>query len=90
MHKTFGLKVGLTQEQLDTIGNSQQNEAFDDLQKLALQFAEDLTKRVEVEEAVLQGLQSRLSEQELVELSLMVGLANLTNRFSEAFKPEFL
>lgn len=90
MHKTFGLKVGLTQEQLDTIDNFQQNDAFDDLQKLALQFAEDLTKRVEVEEAVMQGLRSRLSEQELVELNLMVGLANLTNRFSEAFKPEFL
>lgn len=90
MHKTFGLKVGLTQEQLDSIDNFQQSDAFDELQKLALQFAEDLTERVEVEERVLQGLKARLSEQELVELSLMVGLANLTNRFSEAFKPEFL
>jgi alkylhydroperoxidase family enzyme len=86
----FGQKVGLTQEQLDAIDNFQNSDAFDDLQKLALQFAEDSTERVEVEESVLRELKTRLSEQELVELSLMVGLANLTNRFSEAFKPEFL
>ncbi len=31
-------------------------------------------------------LQERLSEQELVELNLTVGLAQVTNRFNESFK----
>lgn len=67
-----------------------ESDAYSDLEKLVLQYAEDLTERVETDERVLQGLKEHLSEQELVELCLMIGLANLTNRFGEAFKPEFL
>lgn len=36
----------------------------------------------------MEKLKQHLSEQELVELNLVVGVANLTNRVNESFKTE--
>jgi alkylhydroperoxidase family enzyme len=41
---------------------------------------------VRVSEALLNQLKERLSERELVELNLTVGIAQITNRFNEAFQ----
>jgi alkylhydroperoxidase family enzyme len=59
---------------------------YDDLQKLVIEYAEELTKNVRVPEALMDQLKARLSEQELVELNLTVGIAQITNRFNESFK----
>ncbi|HXH14239.1 MAG TPA: hypothetical protein VNP04_31325 [Alphaproteobacteria bacterium] len=39
-----------------------------------------------VPEALVNRLKERLSERELVELNLTVGIAQVTNRFNEAFQ----
>jgi alkylhydroperoxidase family enzyme len=59
---------------------------YDDLQKLVIEYAEELTKTVSTPESLMNQLKERLSEQELVELNLTVGLAQVTNRFNESFK----
>jgi alkylhydroperoxidase family enzyme len=59
---------------------------YDDLQKLVIEYAEELTKAVSTPEPLMNQLKERLSEQELVELNLTVGLAQVTNRFNESFK----
>jgi alkylhydroperoxidase family enzyme len=41
---------------------------------------------VRVPEALVNQLKERLSERELVELNLTVGIAQITNRFNEAFQ----
>lgn len=53
-----------------------------------LRYAEDLTKKVDTDPQVLEGLKRYLSERELVELSITIGIANLTNRFNESFDVE--
>jgi alkylhydroperoxidase family enzyme len=59
---------------------------YEDLQKLVIEYAEELTKTVSTPESLMNQLKARLSEQELVELNLTVGLAQVTNRFNESFK----
>jgi len=59
---------------------------YEDLQKLVIEYAEELTKTVSTPEPLMNQLKARLSEQELVELNLTVGLAQVTNRFNESFK----
>lgn len=59
---------------------------YDDLQKLVIEYAEELTKTVSTPESLMNQLKERLNEQELVELNLTVGLAQVTNRFNESFK----
>jgi len=53
---------------------------------LVIAYAEELTKNVRVPEALVNRLKERLSERELVELNLTVGIAQVTNRFNEAFQ----
>lgn len=90
MHRAFGQKAGLTDAQLDGMDSYGESDAYSPLEKLVLRYAEELTERAEADESVVQALKGHLSEQELVELTLMISLANMTNRFSEALKPEFL
>lgn len=59
---------------------------YDDLQKLAIEYAEELTKNIRIPDLLWNQLKERLSERELVELNLTVGLAQVTNRFNESFQ----
>jgi uncharacterized peroxidase-related enzyme len=81
-HKSAALRAGVTEAQLDEIGGYASSTAFSPLEKLALQFAEELTRTVRTSEEVMNELKKHLSEPQIVELTLTVGLANLTNRFN--------
>jgi uncharacterized peroxidase-related enzyme len=81
-HKASGLKVGLSPQQLADIGNYAASPAFSPLEKLVLQYAEELTKTAKSSEGLVAELQTHLSPRDIVELNLTVGTANLTNRFN--------
>lgn len=51
-----------------------------------IEYAEEVTRNIRVPETLMIQLKERLSEQELVELNLTVGLAQMTNRFNESFQ----
>jgi alkylhydroperoxidase family enzyme len=51
-----------------------------------IEYAEEVTRNIRVPEALMTQLKERLSERELVELNLTVGLAQITNRFNESFQ----
>jgi len=81
-HKAGGLRVGLTEQQLQDIASYAQSEAFSPLEKLVLQYTEELTKTAHSSEAVFEELKKHLSPRDIVELNVTVGTANLTNRFN--------
>jgi uncharacterized peroxidase-related enzyme len=85
-HSGLGLRGGLTQEQLEQLSSYKSSAAYDDLQKLVIEYAEEVTKHVRAPEALMNQLKAHLNEQELVELNLTVGIAQITNRFNESFK----
>ena len=76
----------MTPDQIEQLGRYETSAVYDDLQKLVIAYAEELTKNVRVPEALVNQLKERLSERELVELNLTVGIAQITNRFNEAFQ----
>lgn len=85
-HTAFGLKAGLTEAQIRDLDVYKDSPAYDTFQKLVLCYAEDLTRKVRTEPHVLEGLKQVLTEKELVELAMAVGLANLTSRVVESFR----
>jgi uncharacterized peroxidase-related enzyme len=85
-HSGLGLRAGLSQEQIEQLPHYKSSAVYDDLQKLVIEYAEELTKNVRVPDPLMAQLKARLSEQELVELNLTVGIAQITNRFNESFK----
>ena len=81
-HKGAGKRVGITDQQIQEIGNYSGSSAFTPLEKLVLRYAEELTRTAKSSEDVLTELKKSLSESDIVELNLTVGTANLTNRFN--------
>jgi len=84
-HRAVARKIGITEEQLQAISDYESSPLFTNLEKLVMKYAEELTKTVKSSEELLKELRKHLSEEELVELNLTVGTANLTNRFNMSF-----
>jgi alkylhydroperoxidase family enzyme len=75
----------LTDEQLQAIEHYEHSNAFTDLEKHVLRFAEQWTRKSKADPAVVAALSRSLSPTQLVVLAATVGLANWTNRFNETF-----
>jgi uncharacterized peroxidase-related enzyme len=84
-HKRVARKIGITEEQLEAINSYQSSSLFTPVEKLVLRYAEELTKTVKSSNDLIQELKKHLTEEQLIELNLTVGTANLTNRFNMSF-----
>lgn len=81
-HKAMGLRAGLTEQQIQDAGDYESSSAFSPVEKLVLRYAEELTRNVKRTDELLEELKKHLSEGQIVELNLTIGMANLTNRFN--------
>ncbi len=82
-HVASSKRVGLTTEDWKALkeGNCAR---FTEKEQTALAYAEKLTKILrDVTDADFDKLKKHFSEAEIVDLHLLVGLANLTNRFTD-------
>ncbi len=84
-HKGVARKIGLTDQQIQEINNYESSSSFSPVETLVLKYAEDLTRTAKTSGGLIQELKKHLSEEQLVELNLTVGTANLTNRFNMSF-----
>src|SRR5581483_8570397 len=87
-HRASGLKAGLSERQVNETADFESNEIYDDLQRDAMRYAEEVTWHVEASDALLDRLHQKLSDREIVELAMTVGIANFTNRVTETLKME--
>jgi uncharacterized peroxidase-related enzyme len=87
-HETTGKKVGLSDRQIDETAQYETSDAYDDLQRDVLRYAEQVTRHIHADEALLARLHKSLSDREIVELAMTVGIANFTNRVTETLKLE--
>ena len=53
-----------------------------------IRYAEEMTQKVHVDGALVEQLKRHLSPEALVQLTLTIAAANLTNRFNEALGTE--
>ena len=85
---TLGRRVGLTQEQIDELDRHATSAAFTPLERLVLEYADELTRNIRPRAGLVEELQRHLSARDIVELTLIIGMANLTTRFNEALAVE--
>jgi AhpD family alkylhydroperoxidase len=83
VHTYLGRQEGLTEAQLTQLERYQESDAYDPLQKLILRYAEDLTRKIHADPRVVAGLKQFLTEKELVELAMTVGVASMANRLAD-------
>jgi AhpD family alkylhydroperoxidase len=78
-------KAGITEEQLRELPRFRDSDAFDEDEKLVLEYAEGISRTpVEVPDEVFARLQERFDEAQIVELTWAAAIENLRARFNWA------
>lgn len=86
-HSASGKKnAGVTDEQLKHLAFYRRSSAFDEKEKATLLYAERVTRGASaLREPAIQELKKYYSDDQIVELTLTICIANFTNRFNDAF-----
>ena len=87
-HVPFALKAGLTQAQLDALGEWRKSTVFGPADRAVLEYADAMTKKIQVSDAVFKRVRRLFDDRELVELTATIGGYNLVSRFLEALQVE--
>ena len=83
-HRASGLEAGLTEQQIDDLGQYETSENFDEIDRVILHYTEQLVENVSVSNEVFEEVQEHFTEREIVELTLSICTASFTNHFNEA------
>ena len=79
----------MTEEQIQALGFYHRSPAFDPKEKATLLYAERVTRgAAAIREGTLEELRKYYSEDQIVELTLVIATANFTNRFNDALQVE--
>lgn len=79
--------MGVTDEQIRALTFYERSTLFDDKEKAVILYAERLTRgAAAVRDGTLQELGQYFSEDQIVELTLVVCVANFTNRFNDGLR----
>ena len=74
----------MPREKFDALPEYASSPLFDELERLVIRYAEQMTTRVQVDGALVEQLKKQLTPGQLVQLTLSIAAANFTNRFNEA------
>ncbi len=79
--------MGVTDEQIRALLFYERSPLFDDREKAVLLYADRVTRgAATVRDDTLQELRRHFSEDQIVELTLVICAANFTNRFNDALR----
>jgi len=85
-HKRIGKEVGVTDEQNAALENWKFATCFDDLQRAALAFTDEIVKLNKPTDATFKAIAAKLTPAALIELQLSVGFYIMTSKFLETFE----
>src|SRR3954467_2439471 len=84
-HKRIGKGVGVTDEQNEALDDWKSATCFNEVQRAALAFADEIVKLHKPTDATFNAIRSKLTPAALVELQLSVGFYVMTSKFLETF-----
>jgi len=79
----------VTEEQIKSLTFYQRSDAFDEKEKAVIRYADSVTRgAAAMGDKSLDEMQRFFSDDEIVELALVICVANFTNRFNDALQVE--
>src|SRR6202022_1548514 len=84
-HKRIGKNVGVTDEQNEALENWQSAGCFNELQRAALDFTDEIVKLHKPTDATFTAIASKRWPAALVDLQLSVGFSIMTSKLMETF-----
>ncbi len=92
-HTPLALGAGLSQKQIDDIGNWPDSPEFDETERTVLRYTDEVARDNAVTDETFAGLKRLFSEHDIVELTLVIGYFVMLCRILVAFQielePEF-
>lgn len=85
-HAPIALKEGMSQPQLDALADWAQSDLFSERERAVLAYADAMTLRVQVPDAIFAAVSAQFEPQQLVELTATVAAYNMVSRFLEALQ----
>lgn len=85
-HAPIALKEGMSQAQLDNLGDWEGSTLFSDRDRAVLAYTDAMTRHVQVPDAVFDALRPFFQARQLVELTATIATYNMVSRFLEALQ----
>ncbi|MFZ0211373.1 MAG: carboxymuconolactone decarboxylase family protein [Candidatus Acidiferrales bacterium] len=86
-HMASGKGAGISEEQIRALQFYERSSLFDEKEKATLLYAEQVTRAAStIRESMLQAMRKFYDEGQIVELTMLICMANFTNRFNDATK----
>jgi len=79
-HTPVALQVGVTQKQLDAISDWKNSSEFNNEERAALQYTDEVAQKVKVTNQTFNGLKNFFNEQAIVELTITIGYYGMLAR----------
>ncbi|SRR5581483_6509588 len=79
-HTASGRKAGITEDELRDL-RTEQDHNFSDPERAVIRYARDLTRTATADDT-RDGLYEHFNDEQIVEITLVVAIANFTNRFN--------
>lgn len=85
----LGRSIGIGEEKLAHLGDDPLPDGvYSEAEAAIIRYAQKATKMLAIDDATYQALARHFSVQQIIEICLNVGLAQITNRFNATFLPE--
>jgi alkylhydroperoxidase family enzyme len=85
----LGRGIGISEEKLQHLGDNPLPEGvYTDAEAAIIRYAQKSTKMLPIDDSTYQALAKHFSVQQIIEICLNVGLAQITNRFNATFLTE--
>jgi len=85
-HEDISRDLGISEKQIAGTKRWKGSRRFTPPEQAVLQYTDELTENIRAKKATFKRLKRFLSEQEIVELTLTIGMYNLVSRFLEALE----
>ena len=84
----LGRSVGLTENELRSMGDTKMCDSFSEADLCVIEYSEQLTMNNVVSDEMYARLDKYFSQEQIVELSMTVGLSAMVNRVHTTFKTD--
>ena len=85
-HEPIARREGITEQQLAGLDAWREGDLFDTRDRAVLAYAEQMTERVQVDDAVFAAVREHFDDREIVELTATIAFYNLVSRFLVAMQ----
>ena len=75
-------------EKFEALTEAATSPLFTELERRVIRYAEEMTRAVQVDAALVEALRHDLSDAALVQLTMSIAAANFTNRVNEALETD--